>query len=724
MNAPHDQVADPEHEALLQLLYGCPVGLIEISATGAISLANPVAMNWLQPISGGPFPANFFDIMAPLAPELRAQSDLFIAEIGTVCEAHRIHLDFCGACGDPTVLSCTIVKLGADRSIVTLIDISGSVAKELRLKQAEADLREAETALILLRERERVSRALEVQARRFGTALDTMAQALCMFDADGGLIVANDRVAEMFAMRRDMVRLGLTFEELLAQAPNASNLGLADVGTLCGSFLKLREAGAPAIHVRPMEDGRILAMNFAPMDGEGCLVTFEDITERSRAEARIAHMANHDALTGLPNRVMFHQRLQEAVARGRRGETSAIFYLDLDHFKMVNDTLGHAVGDTLLVEVGRRLMREVRETDTVARLGGDEFAIVQSGAMAPEDAAETAKRLIRALSRPYTIDVHDVNVGTSIGIVILPDDGHDANDLLRKADLALYGAKGDGRGSFRFFEPALHERMQARRALEIDLRKALDDGEFEVYYQPLMNISTRSVSCFEALLRWNHPRRGLVSPVEFIPLAEEIGLIVPLGRWILHQACADAVSWPEHIKVAVNVSAAQFTGLGGHRLIEDVAAALDVSGLAPKRLDLEITETVMLEDIDGTLVTLHKLRDLGVGIAMDDFGTGYSSLNYLRRFPFTKVKIDRSFVQSLGTGKECDAIVTAIASLCMTLGMTTVAEGVETEQQLQHLREGHCGEAQGYLFSRPRRAEDVATLCLSLDEEANAEPVD
>jgi diguanylate cyclase (GGDEF)-like protein len=711
-----DEDAALEHEAVLNLLYGCPVGLIEISGHGVIRLINPVAIKWLQPIAGIPFPTNFFALTENCAPEVRAMADAFDAAVGMVCENHRIFIGPDKASEEPKFLACTLVKLGTDRSIVTLIDVSASVAKEQRLKLAEAALREAEASLAMMHERERSDRALGIQARRFGTALDTMAQALCMFDATGGLIVANERVAEMLGMQPGSISLGVSFEALLARAPDATDLQQEDVDSLCGGFRQSMAAGRHAMHIHPLLDGRILAMNFAPMDGDGCLVTFEDITERSLAEARIIHMANHDALTGLPNRVKFHERLGEAVARSGRGETSAILYLDLDHFKIVNDTLGHSVGDALLIEVGKRLRQEIREIDTVARMGGAEFAIVQYGAMQPDDAVILAKRVIEVLSLPYAINGHDVTIGTSVGIVVIPDDGQDAHDLLRKADLALYGAKADGRGAYRFFETALQERMQVRRTLEIDLRKALGNGEFEVFYQPLMNISTRSVTGFEALLRWNHPERGLVPPIEFIPMAEEIGLIVPIGKWVLRQACADAATWPVHIKVAVNVSALQFTGLGGRALIGDVAGALESSSLDPKRLDLEITETVMLDDVEGTLATLHRLKDLGVGIAMDDFGTGYSSLNYLRRFPFTKVKIDRSFIETLGTGVECDAIVTAIAVLCTTLGMTTVAEGVETEDQLRHLRNGHCGEAQGYLFSRPRRAHEVADMCRSLTQ--------
>jgi predicted signal transduction protein with EAL and GGDEF domain len=365
----------------------------------------------------------------------------------------------------------------------------------------------------------------------------------------------------------------------------------------------------------------------------------------------------------------------------------------------------------LLWAVTQRLQAQTRETDTVARLGGDEFAVVQSSVDQPHDATILAGRLIEALSVPYELDGHQVTIGTSIGIAIVPTDGADPDQILKNADMALYRAKSDGRGRYRFFEPEMDALMQARRTLEIDLRKGLSADEFALFYQPLMNLKTGSVLGFEALLRWYHPERGLVQPAEFIPLAEEIGLLVPLGRWVLRRACRDAMTWPAGMKVAVNVSVTQFAS---RTLVEEVAAALRDAGLEPTRLELEITETVMLEDTEEVLRILHELRQLGVGIALDDFGTGYSSLSYLRRFPFTKVKIDRSFIEGLGKRGDSDVIVTAVTDLCETLGMIALAEGVETADQLQRLRAGGCGEAQGYFFSRPCPAGEVVELCRKL----------
>jgi len=426
---------------------------------------------------------------------------------------------------------------------------------------------------------------------------------------------------------------------------------------------------------------------------------------------RVAHMAHHDDLTGLPNRVLFRKDMQAALSRVDRGERVAVLCLDLDQFKAVNDTLGHQAGDALLSMVAQRLRGCVRETDTVARLGGDEFAIVQIAAEQPEQSALLARRIVETLSAPFDIDGQQAVIGVSLGIAIAPDDSVNPDQLLACADMALYRAKSDGRGTHCYFEPEMDAKMQKRRALERDLRKALPCGEFEIYYQPLVNIQINQVCAFEALLRWTHPERGTVSPAEFIPLAEEIGLIGEIGRWVLKQACMEAATWPSEIKLAVNLSSAQFKS---RTLVLDILAALGASGLSPKRLELEITETVMLQDTEGTLATLQQLRELGVRISMDDFGTGYSSLSYLRKFPFDKIKVDRSFIKDMSDLDSSVAIVRAVAGLGVSLGMSTIAEGVETPEQLEKLRSEGYTEVQGFLFSAARPASELPGIIASV----------
>jgi diguanylate cyclase (GGDEF)-like protein len=429
-----------------------------------------------------------------------------------------------------------------------------------------------------------------------------------------------------------------------------------------------------------------------------------ETAERARAEALVSHMARHDALTMLPNRVLFREKLKQELARARRDQPLAVLCLDLDNFKAVNDTLGHPIGDTLLKEVATRLRGCLAETDTVARLGGDEFAIVQVAGAQPIAATVLAQQLIETVAAPYEVDGHRVVIGTSVGIALAPNDGSDPDELLKNADMALYRAKAEGRGAYRFFEAQMDADMQARRLLELDLRSALAHHEFELHYQPLVDLQAKRLSGFEALLRWNHPKRGLVPPGEFIPLAEEIGLISPIGAWVLERACRDAATWPDDLAVAVNLSPVQFKG---RTLVLNVVSALGASGLAARRLELEITEAVMLQDTDVTLATLAQLKALGVHISMDDFGTGYSSLSYLRKFPFDKIKIDQSFVRDLSDRPESMAIVRAVAGLGRTLGIATTAEGVETLDQLRAVKAEGCTQVQGYLLGRPKPASAI-----------------
>ena len=432
----------------------------------------------------------------------------------------------------------------------------------------------------------------------------------------------------------------------------------------------------------------------------------EDIAERKRAEAQIARLAHYDPLTELPNRLLFQKGLSEALARAsRREDLVAVHCLDLDRFKTVNDTLGHPIGDALLKAAAERLRRCVREGDTVARLGGDEFAVVQTGLSDPSDATRLATRIVEALAKPFDLQGHQVVIGASVGVAISPNDGSDSAELLKKADMALYRAKADGRGAFHFFERAMDDQLQARRSLEVDLRVALIQGQFELYYQPLFDLASNRVTGCEALLRWRHPIRGMVSPADFIPLTEEIGLIAPLGEWVLRQACREAFGWPNHVRLAVNLSPAQFRD---RRLVATVVSALAESGLPAERLELEITESVLLQDNAANMSILHNLKALGVRISMDDFGTGYSSLSYLRSFPFDKIKIDQTFVRDILDDPDALAIIKAVLDLGASLGITTTAEGVETEAQLEELRRQGCSEIQGYFISRPKPASELA----------------
>jgi diguanylate cyclase (GGDEF)-like protein len=556
-------------------------------------------------------------------------------------------------------------------------------------------LQAAEAAQMCAEERERGARRLHAQGQRFDMALNNMLQGLLMFDHTGLLLVVNRRFCKLFGVPEGELAPGMTYEEVTERVVAAGNVAAEDMRVVRERRAELVARNEHATVTWETSNGRAFTVTYQPM-ADGWLTTYEEITERREIAARIAHLAWHDALTDLPNRVMLHEKLERALVFARRGNLMALHCLDLDQFKAVNDTLGHPVGDSLLQAVAQRLREGVRETDTVVRLGGDEFAIVQTEIGSPIEATGLASRLIELIEAPFEIAGTQIVIGTSIGIAFAPQDGLDADQLLKCAELALYRAKVDGRGVYRLFQTEMDAAMQVRRVMELDLRQALQADQLEVFYQPLIDVRTRRVAGCEALVRWRHPTKGLVQPDRFIPLAEETGMIVPIGEWVLQQACADAAMWPDGLKVAVNLSAVQFN----HRnLVGIVTAALRQSGLAPNRLELEITETVMLRDTTATLATLHDLQDLGIHIAMDDFGTGYSSLSYLRRFPFDRIKIDQSFVRDLGKRADCIAIVRAVTALGTELGMAITAEGVETSQQLETVERAGCTEAQGYLFS-------------------------
>jgi diguanylate cyclase (GGDEF)-like protein len=535
------------------------------------------------------------------------------------------------------------------------------------------------------------------------TVLNNMSQGVLLFDSELKLVICNLRYIEMYGLSYEDVKPGCTLRDLLNSRIQA--------GTFFGDpveyIARLEECivdGKVFSGTTKLADGRIISLVSKPIFGGGWLATHEDITERQCADERIGHMARHDALTDLPNRVLLRERLEHELKRVKRGESLAVLCLDLDHFKSVNDTLGHPIGDELLKLVADRLRGCTREPDTIARLGGDEFAIIMTKMRKTNDPATLARRIRESIIKPYQIEGHQIITDISIGISIAPDDGTEPDELLKNADMALYGAKADGRGAYRFFELEMDARMKARRVLEMDLRRALVNEEFELYYQPLVNLKTNEITAFEALLRWNHSTRGMISPADFIPIAEETGLIVPLGEWVLHTACVEAVNWPGHVKVAVNLSPAQLTN---RNLVNVVKKALADSGMDARRLQLEITETVLLQNTFATLARLHELRKLGAQIALDDFGTGYSSLSYLRSFPFDKIKIDQSFIQDMSNGAEPLAIVNAVAGLAKCLNMISTAEGVETQQQMDTVQSIGCTEMQGYLFSRARPAREI-----------------
>jgi diguanylate cyclase (GGDEF)-like protein len=562
------------------------------------------------------------------------------------------------------------------------------------------------------------ARELHLQSFRFETALDNMRQGLCMFDRDKRLIVSNRRYAEMYGIPPDQVKPGMRLGEILRQRLDAGNAPVEGMNVFIDKRLSLAAESEPCTFDVEMSDGRVISIIHQPF-GDGCWVaTHEDMTEQRRHQARIRHLAGHDALTDLPNRISFRSRLEEVKARTRNGETVGILFIDLDSFKGVNDTLGHAAGDAVLKKVSQGLTDCLREGDVVARLGGDEFAVLAGRLDRAEDAAGLAERIVEKLSEPFDMNGHRVLIGASIGIAVAPIDGDDGESLMRRADLAMYRAKAEGRGTYHFYEEHLDTALQERRNTEAALRNALLKGEFRLAFQPLVNLVDNRVSAFEALLRWQRPERGLLAPDAFMAVAEESGLIAPIGEWVLREACAVAANWPDHIGIAVNLSSIQFRK--ERKLVEQVKSALGAAGLAPDRLELEITESVLIADDECAALILRELKELGVKVALDDFGTGYSSLSYLRRFPFDKIKIDRSFVQDSAENADSLAIVKAVIALGRSLGMATVAEGVETEAQLDIVSEQGCTEAQGYLFSVPLPVQAANEFAARLDPRISA----
>ena len=556
--------------------------------------------------------------------------------------------------------------------------------------------------------------ALQRMNARFAAAIDNLPQGLVILDRDRRLIVNNRRLYDFYPISGPPFAAGTKLRDIIAR--NVANGHHPDctVDELYREMRARLDRGTAFSFQHMLPGGRIVQAHWHRLPDLSWVGTYEDVTEQHRSGLRIAHMARHDGLTDLINRHGFSEAILRAATLTRRGDAFAVLAVRLDRFKKITDSFGHSIGDALLREAATRLRRSLREMDEVARLGGEEFAILQTAAEQPEGSEALARRVIEVLSLPFTIEGNEVSVGVSIGIAMGDAEGTEPETLLRNASLALAEARAEAsrpssRGGYRMFAAAMGEAAKARRAIETDLRRALERNELELFYQPLVNIGERRVSGFEALLRWRHPVKGLIPPDAFIPLAEETGLIVPIGEWVLRTACREAMGWavPDGgapLRVAVNLSAVQFASPGLTEIVED---ALAWSGLPGERLELEVTESVLLQDNAATLDTLHRLRSLGARISMDDFGTGYSSLSYLRSFPFDKIKIDKSFIQGLTQSGESDAIVRAIAGLGISLGIATTAEGVETFDQLKRLIADGCTEVQGFYFDRPKPLADI-----------------
>ena len=544
-------------------------------------------------------------------------------------------------------------------------------------------------------------------ANQFDTALNNMPHGLCMFTADGRLAVMNHHFRAMTGIPEDLIQGGANASDIVEACVDSGTVTAASGQMILSEIGNSQAKDIVTTDPDPAR-GRSLSWTFQPMADGGAVVLLEDVTERRNAEARITHLARYDELTGLPNRVNFRDEIEHLLATPHSADQmSALLFIDLDQFKQVNDTLGHPCGDQLLCAVADRLRATLRPEDFVARFGGDEFVVFQQNIRSPDEAAALARRIVDHLSERYKIDNHLVEIGASVGIAITSPGGTSADTLLKNADMALYRAKADGRGTFCFFRDEMAQAVEARRTLELDLRRALANEEFELFYQPLVNLQSGKISTCEALLRWNHPVRGTVSPIDIIPVAEDMGLIVDLGRWILRKACQECKQWPEAVSVAVNFSPQQF-----HQrdILSEVRYALDVSGLPPDRLEIEITESSLLRNTQLTHEVLSQLRELGVRISLDDFGTGYSSLSYLHNFPLQKVKIDRSFLEGIDTDRPL-RLLRGVARLSADLGMSVVVEGIETNEQLELINaDGTVSEAQGYLFSRPVPAMRIRQL--------------
>ena len=562
----------------------------------------------------------------------------------------------------------------------------------------------------------KLSQQHQMEKERLDTAVNNIPQGLVVYDKAARITVCNERYIEMFGLSPEVARPGRSMQDLIAHRKETGSFD-GDVDEFCDAIMRNVALGKATCQLTEAPGGRAIQITNQPLEAGGWVATIEDVTERKRSEQQIAHLAHYDALTDLPNRVLFREQLEHALEQVQFGEQLAVLYIDIDEFKSVNDALGHSIGDELLKAVARRLRGCLRETDVAARLGGDEFAIIQTAVRNPAETTHLVERIYRAIREPYECTSHLITTDASIGIALASGDGVDLDQLLKNADLAMYAAKSAGRRTYRFFKPDMEAQVKARHVLEVDLRQAISDGALEVYYQPCVSLRDNKITGCEALLRWRHSERGMISPTEFIPIAEETGLINQLGEWVLMTACAEATTWPDDIRLAVNVSPVQFKS---GTLALKIVAALAASGLPASRLELEITEAVLIRDDEAALAVLHQLRAIGVRIALDDFGTGYSSLSYLQRFPFDKIKIDRCFVDDIAEPDGSFCIVQAVVNIAAARHMTATAEGVETKQQLELLRALGCAEMQGYLFSEAKPAAEIKQLVFSHQQKSAA----
>ena len=693
---------------------------LNLGSTGSISL---IGFDGRVRASGGPGGQGRFKLGqsisgSPLLEKMRHESMGTFIETETTTRKSRI-VSFRQVRGVPLVVSLSVTEdqiysaargdaarhalVGFLLTIIILVVMINGSRDELHLQLAKAKLLRSQR------------RALQ-KSEQLRLTLDSISQGIMMVTRDGRIPVINRQAVTLLDLPAECLAKAPRYEELIKfQEVRGEYAGLpmADGVSALEHFTRRNADGTYPTFERTRPNGVVLEVRSNPLPDGGFVRTFSDITHRREAQETVARLASEDSLTGLANRRLFREQLEKRCQRQHAGASEAedrgfaILCLDLDWFKDVNDTLGHWVGDALLKAVADRLSSTMRAGNVVARLGGDEFAILLPRTNSPEKTQSLAKRIADLLSQPYDLYGHHVQIGASIGIALAPHDGNDPELLLRAADMALYAAKAAGRGTFRFFHKSMAEQLRAKRQLELDLRAAIDNDELELHYQPLLNVETQAITGFEALMRWQHPMKGLVPPSEFIPIAEETGMIVFLGSWALRKACAEAVSWPEHIYVAVNVSPAQFRN---GNLVAAIAEALTESGLPAGRLELEITETILMQESETTIHVLKQLRAMGVRISMDDFGTGYSSLSYLRSFPLNKIKIDRAFVKDLGTTSASDVIIRSVIDIARTLEMTTTAEGVETAEQFDILKSLGCSEAQGYYLSRPVPAAKLPDL--------------